>query len=108
MELLFSTFKGIQSPYVLPSTLTLFSEENTDSKTLMMQAIREHFPGLEKKHQRSFKDGAEIPANYRNAFYQKMKDICRKYQIHDTILKPREIHEKISCSFFSIYSNFRL
>ncbi|MEM8892520.1 MAG: radical SAM protein, partial [Bacteroidota bacterium] len=87
LELLFSTFKKSKVKYVLPATTTLYGEGKADSKTLMMRAIRKHFPQLEKRYLKYFADGPEMPVYYRNAFYQKMKDICREYQLHDAILK---------------------
>jgi len=87
LELLFSTFKKSKVKYVLPATTTLYGNGKADSKTLMMRAIRKHFPQLEKRYLKYFAEGPEMPAYYRNAFYQKMKDICREYQLHDAILK---------------------
>lgn len=87
LELLFSTFKATKVRYVLPATLTLYGNTKADSKTLMLRAIRKHFPELEKKYLKYFAEGHEMPVYYRNAFYQKMKDICQTYQLNDAILK---------------------
>lgn len=86
LNLLFSTFKSYKVHYVLPATLTLYGDGPADSKTLMLKAIRKHYPELENRYINYFKTGSEMPQFYQNAFYKKMKELCSEYDMHDSIL----------------------
>ena len=86
LELLFSTFQAAKVDYVLPATLTLFGNGKADSKTLMLQAIRKHFPHLEQKYLGYFRDGSQMPAFYQKAFYEKMREMCGIYGLRDRII----------------------
>ncbi|NER12415.1 radical SAM protein [Leptobacterium flavescens] len=83
---LFSTFRALDVKYVLPATLGLYGNDKADSKTLMLRAIKKHYPELEARYHKFFKYSNEMPAYYRNAFYKKMKELCTEYQLNDTIL----------------------
>ncbi len=83
---LFSTFKKSNVSYVLPATLTLYGEGNADSKTLVLNAIREHYPHLEKKYVGYFANGSQMPLYYRNAFYTKMQELCAEFELRDRIV----------------------
>jgi hypothetical protein len=73
--------------YVLPASITLFGNGKADSKTLMLQAIKKHYPHLENRYLNYFNNSAEMPAYYRNAFYKKMKELCGEYGLADNILR---------------------
>jgi DNA repair photolyase len=81
LDLLFSTFKKIGANYVMPATITLFGNEPADSKTLMLHAIKKHYPGLEEKYLGYFKSGSEMPAFYQKAFYKKMQELHKEYDM---------------------------
>ncbi|MBL6446340.1 radical SAM protein [Fulvivirga sp. 29W222] len=81
LKLFFSTFKALNVGYVLPATLTLFGDGPADSKTLVMEAIREHFPDLEKRYKRFFQNSYQMPPYYQKAFAKKMKELCHEYGI---------------------------
>ena len=83
---LFSTFRMLEVKYVLPATLGLYGNDKADSKTLMLRAIKKHYPELEARYHKFFKYSNEMPAYYRNAFYKKMKELCTEYELNDTIL----------------------
>jgi DNA repair photolyase len=87
LELMFSSFKSCNVKYILPATLTLFGNGSFDSKTLVMDAIRKHYPDLESRFQNYFKKGYQMPAYYRRAFSKKMKELSLKYDINDKITK---------------------
>jgi DNA repair photolyase len=87
LELLFSTFRSMKVDYVLPASITLFGNGKADSKTLMLQAIKKHYPHLENRYLNYFNNSAEMPAYYRNAFYKKMKELCGEYGLADNILR---------------------
>lgn len=86
LNLLFSTFKAINVNYVLPATISLFGNGKADSKTLMLNAIKQHYPHLEMKYQQFFKDSYEMPSYYQKAFSKKMKELCAEYGIHNSII----------------------
>jgi DNA repair photolyase len=86
LDLLFSSFKKIKTKYVMPATITLFGEEAADSKTLMLRAIRKHYPELENKYLNYFKNGSEMPAFYQKAFYAKMQELSKQYSISHKII----------------------
>ncbi|MDH7447120.1 SPL family radical SAM protein [Aquimarina sp. 2201CG14-23] len=89
LNLLFKTFKSYKVHYILPATITLFGNGSADSKTLMLQAIKKHYPELENKYIHYFKNGSEMPDYYKKAFYVKMKELCTQYQIPDRIITMR-------------------
>lgn len=86
LNLLFSTFKETEVHYILPATITLFGNGKADSKTLMLNAIKKHYPHLEAKYQSYFKNGYEMPAYYQKAFYNKMKELCAEHIISNSII----------------------
>lgn len=85
LNLFFQTFKEMNVDYVLPATITLFGSGKADSKTLMMKAIRKHYPELIEKYERFFNSSNQMPAYYRNAFYKKMKELHKEYGVRDKI-----------------------
>lgn len=87
LELAFSTFKKIGVDYVMPATITLFGEDKADSKQLVFKAIEKHYPHLAEKYHKFFDHSDEMPAYYRNAFYQKMKELSAEYGIPDRIIQ---------------------
>ena len=82
----FSTFSKLNVDYVLPATLTLFGEVKASSKTLVLNAIKKHYPKLEAKYLKFFGSSNEMPAYYRNAFYLKMKELSDQYQLSNSIM----------------------
>ena len=85
LEKIFSKFSEIGAKYVFPATLTLFGNEKADSKTLVMNAVRKHYPHLISKYEKFFGDSNEMPQYYKNAFSLKMKSLCEKYNLPDRI-----------------------
>jgi DNA repair photolyase len=81
LDLLFSSFSKIKANYVMPATITLFGNGPADSKTLMLRAIRKHYPELEAKYMDYFKNGSEMPAFYQKAFYHKMQELSKQYRM---------------------------
>lgn len=86
LNLFFSTFRSIGVEYVLPATITLFGNDKADSKTLLMNAIRTHFPELEAKYVKYFQYSNELPAYYRKAFSAKMKELSLEFGLRDRIM----------------------
>lgn len=86
LDILFSTFKASNIKYILPATITLFGNGPSDSKTLVFEAIKKHFPELENRYIGYFKNGSQMPAYYKNAFANKMKELCEEYKISNQII----------------------
>ncbi|MCB1585165.1 MAG: hypothetical protein KDI52_02705 [Xanthomonadales bacterium] len=82
----FAIFREIGIDYILPATIALYGNEKSHSKTLMLNAIRKHFPELMEKYNRLFSNNNEMPAYFRNAFYEKIKELCSEYNLHNSIL----------------------
>lgn len=88
---MFRTFRDCGADYVLPATLTLFGDGKADSKTLMLNAIRKHYPELEQRYINYFKDSTDMPAYYRNAFYKKMQELSIEYSLPNKILDAKKL-----------------
>lgn len=87
LNLFFSTFKKSKVDYVLPATITLFGDGRADSKTLVLNAIKKHYPELESRYLNYFKNGTEMPQFYKDAFYKKMIELCKEYNLKNRIGK---------------------
>ena len=77
----FSTFQKLGVHYLMPSTITLFGNEKADSKTLMLRAVRKHYPELADRYERYFATNTSLPAYYRDAFRGKMKELGEAHAI---------------------------
>jgi DNA repair photolyase len=88
LEKLFTEIKSHRASYLMPASLTLFGNENADSKTLVLRAIEKHFPHLLQKYLKWFDQSSEMPSVYRDAFGKKMKELSLKYNLPDRILTP--------------------
>lgn len=87
LQQLFTGFKSAGAHYVLPATITLFGNGKADSKTLVLQALKKHFPELLDRYHRFFDDSHQLPAYYRDAFYKKMKELQQAFGVKGSILE---------------------
>ncbi len=87
LNLVFSTFRKMGADYVLPATITLYGNEKADSKTLMLGAIKKHYPELVTKYNKFFSASSEMPYYYQNAFYKKMKELCAVHGLKNDIIE---------------------
>ncbi len=87
LHLAFSTFKNLGVDYIFPATITLFGNDKAHSKTLMLNAIKKHYPELENKYNQFFSNSTQMPYYYRNAFYKKMNELCGEYDLNNDIIK---------------------
>ena len=83
----FSLFKNIGVDYILPATITLYGDGKADSKTLMINTIRKHYPELVEKYQKFFMSGTEMPEYYQRAFRNKMRELSDEYGLCMDILE---------------------
>ncbi len=87
LHLMYATLKAKQVDYILPATITLYGNGVADSRTLMLQAVKKHYPALEDKYIRLFRSNSQLPPHYREAFYKKMKELCAEYGLNNSILE---------------------
>jgi DNA repair photolyase len=85
LEKMFSTFKDLGVHYILPASITLFGNDTGDSKTLMLRAIEKHYPHLLEKYHSFFDTSNEMPKFYQQAFYKKMDELMKKYELRNRI-----------------------
>jgi DNA repair photolyase len=86
LELMFNTFSEIGAHYIFPATLTLFGDGPSDSKTLVLRAIKKYYPHLLGKYSRFFSEFNELPTFYNQAFYNKTKELSIKYNLRNSII----------------------
>jgi DNA repair photolyase len=86
LEKMFSTFGAMKVKYIFPSTITLFGENNSDSKPLMFRAVEKHYPHLIEKYKKLFSNSDYLPAYYNNAFQKKANELCAKYGLKNRII----------------------
>lgn len=84
---MFEAFKKSGVQYIMPATLTLFGNGKADSKTLVMNVIRKHYPQLEKRYESYFENSDELPEFYQRAFAEKMQQMMREYGFRSYIHK---------------------
>ncbi|MBS1774268.1 MAG: radical SAM protein [Bacteroidetes bacterium] len=86
LELMFQSFKNAGAQYIFPSTITLFGNNASDSKTLVFRAVEKHYPHLLEKYHRLFDNSTQLPAYYNNAFHTKAMELCHKFAIRNSII----------------------
>ncbi|MBL0684947.1 SPL family radical SAM protein [Aquimarina mytili] len=90
LDFMFSTLKNKNIDYILPATITLFGNGNSDSKTLMLNAVKKHYPELLPKYYKFFNNSSNMPKYYSTAFYKKMGELCVDYKLNNTILEAAQ------------------
>ncbi len=85
LEKMFSTFAAIGVKYIFPASITLFGNGTSDSKTLVMRAVKKYYPHLLEKYEKFFSSSDQMPAYYKNAFGKKMSELSRKYNLKNEI-----------------------
>ena len=86
LNAMFEAFKNHGAQYCFPADLTLFGEEPSSSRSLVLRAIEKHYPELLTKYQGYFQNSTEMPAYYRKAFYPKMLELAEKYNLRNRIV----------------------
>ncbi len=85
LEKMYSTFKALGVHYLFPATLTLFGDTVGDSKTLMLRALQKHYPHLVEKYHQFFDHSTQMPTFYQQAFYKKMEEMNKRFEIRNRI-----------------------
>src|SRR4030095_9022176 len=68
---MFKAFSEINIHYIFPASITLFGNNPSDSKTLVLRAVEKYYPHLLKKYIGLFNYGYQIPFSYRKALEEK-------------------------------------
>ncbi|HMG91890.1 MAG TPA: radical SAM protein [Chryseolinea sp.] len=83
---MFSIFEGLNVKYIFPASLTLFGTNPSDSKPLMLAAIREHYPGLEAQYLKLYSYGFQPPKWYRDMVDKRAQACCEKFNLKNSIV----------------------
>lgn len=86
LEQMFSKFHELKVNYIFPASITLFGEGEGSNKSMMLKAVEKHYPELLPRYQKWFSNDHQLPRYYRDAFYNKMKELCRKYELKDRLI----------------------
>jgi DNA repair photolyase len=86
LEYMFRKFSEAGVKYMFADSLTLFGEGAADSKTLVINTLRKHYPQFVEKYERFFGKYFSVPPPYRNALHRKIKELNVKYNIKDSII----------------------
>lgn len=81
LEAMYGMFSGIGVNYLFGAGLTLFGNTPADSRVLMFNAVKKHYPQLYGKYEKLFGNSDYLPAFYSNALSKKLFDLNRKYGI---------------------------
>lgn len=84
---MFTTFKATNPHYIFPATITLFGNKPSDSKTLVLDAIKKNYPNLIEKYNTLFANSSQLPLHYNEAFAEKAKLLCEEFDIPNRIIK---------------------
>lgn len=85
LKLAFQTFKDLKVNHLFPASITLFGEGKAASKTLIINAIKKHYPELVDKYQTFFQDSNQLPYFYQKAFQKRMREMLFAYGLKDRI-----------------------
>lgn len=84
---MFMAFSKAQVHYILPATIGLYGQGKYDSKSLVLKAVEKHYPELYERYLGYFTHSNELPTFYKQAFKNKMDEMCKTYEIPNSILR---------------------
>ncbi len=87
LEAMFGAFKANGAQYCFPADLTLFGNDTSDSRTLMLRAVEKHYPQYLDKYKTYFENSTELPGYYRKAFYKKVTGLGMRYELRNSIIR---------------------
>jgi DNA repair photolyase len=85
LEDMFQIFSSIGVNYIFPASITLFGDQSSDSKTLVLRAVEKHYPHLLAKYQSFFQNSNQMPVYYQNAFNKKIEELLLKYDLRNSL-----------------------
>lgn len=86
LEAMFGTFKANGAHYCFPADLTLFGNDPSDSRTLVLKAVEKHYPQYLGKYRKYFENSTALPGYYRKAFYKKVEELGMRYGLRNLIV----------------------
>lgn len=86
LEHMYKTFAAVGIKYLFGDTLTLFGNNPADSKTLVTNAVKKHYPSLTEKYEKLFAENFYMPSFYKNALAKKLTELGKKYEIKNSII----------------------
>lgn len=87
LKLMFETFQNLGIKYVFPASITLFGDGPSDSKTLMLKAIKRHYPYLVSSYEKLFAYGNQPPSWYREEFQNKVTALSQQFNLKRSIIQ---------------------
>jgi hypothetical protein len=85
LEEYYRVFKNMGAHYLMPSTLTLFGDDKSDSKTQMFRLIEKHYPELLARYHHYFDHSDYLPRHDVEAFARKTHELSYRYQLNNRI-----------------------
>jgi len=86
LEKIIAGAKEYGANYILTSGMTLFGNDERDSKQLYFKFLRNHYPHLLEKYEAMYGSVYYPSWEYQNNLKSRTKFLCKKYNIHNSIL----------------------
>jgi len=86
LEKIIAAAKQYGADYILVGGLTLFGNEERDSKQLYFKFLRDHYPHLLEKYEKMYGSVYYPSGQYQNDLKKRTEILCRKYSIRNSII----------------------
>jgi DNA repair photolyase len=86
LEYMYREFSKAGVKYLFAASLTLFGSGPADSKTLVMNAVKKHYPHLTEKYENFFSVNNSMPGYYNKALRKKTDELGKKYRLKNSII----------------------
>jgi DNA repair photolyase len=86
MEKIIAAAKQYGADYILVGGLTLFGNEERDSKQLYFKFLRDHYPHLLEKYEKMYGSVYYPSGQYQNDLKKRTEILCKKYSIRNSII----------------------
>lgn len=91
LSFMYKTFEEADASYIFPASITLFGDQPSDSKPLVLRAIQKNFPALLEKYEQLFSFGFGPPAWYRNKLNKKTEALSKQYNIRRSLMENSDV-----------------
>ena len=85
LEKMVAAAKKYSANYILIAGLTLFGNQERDSKQLIFKFLRNHYPGLLEKYEKMYGSVFYPSWQYQDQLKKKADALCKKYSIRNCI-----------------------
>ena len=86
LEKIIAASKEYGAHYILVAGLTLFGEDESDSKQLMYKFLRKNYPGLLEKDEKMYGSVHYSSWQYQQQLKKRADALCKKYSIKNSII----------------------